>query len=430
LRILWVKPGKLLPLNTGGKLRSYHILRHLSALHPVTFLSCYGGQRDRKYEADVQAKFPGAVFAHDPTIELKDIRRRISFVRSLPKKVPYSISSFRAPRVQRLLSSRAFCSQFDVAVCDFLASTVNFPRGLRIPTVLFQHNVETLLWKRRAQFGSSWQRRLIAWAEYAKISRYEQEQLRRFHHVFCVSPEDRDAMTAMGSSAHITVIPTGVDLRSYESTPDQESADPVVMFCGSMDWEPNIDGVEYFCREIWPHVLARVPSARFRIVGRDPDLRVRKLASSSVEITGTVASVAEHLRQASVLVVPLRIGSGTRIKIYEGMAMGRATVSTKLGAEGLDVHHGCDIFLSDDSRQFAQHAVELLLDRDLRQKCGQQAAQCAQKHDWSVVVQFFANALQGVLTDKEGFFALGTAHGEAPPASLAGQLRPGFGPQT
>lgn len=430
MRILWVKPGKLLPLNTGGKLRSYHILRHLSALHAVTFLSSYGGQRDRKYEAELQAKLPGAVSVHDPSIEVEGIRRYASFARSLAKRVPYSVCSFKVDRVQRLLSSRAFCGEFDVAVCDFLASAVNFPRSLCIPTVLFQHNVETLLWKRRAQFGSNWQRRVVAWAEYVKMRRYEQEQLRRFRHVFSVSREDREVMTAMGASARITVIPTGVDLGSYESSSDQESTDPLVVFCGSMDWEPNIDGVEYFCREIWAQVLAKVPSARFRIVGRDPDLRIRKLASSSVEVTGTVTSVAKHLRQASVLVVPLRIGSGTRIKVYEGMAMGKATVCTRLGAEGLAVHHGRDIFLSDDSRQFAQHVVDLLLDRELRQKCGQQAVQSVQKQEWSVSAQVFANALQSALTAKEDLSNPAPAQDEVPPAFLAGQLRSGVDRQT
>ena len=417
LRVLWVKAGKLLPLNTGGKLRSYHILRHLSALHSVTFLSCYGGQRDGQYEGELQSRLPGAFFVHDPTIEVKGIRRYISFALSLPNKVPYSVGSFNVGEVRRLLSSAAFCSEFDIAVCDFLASTVNFPRSLRMPTVLFQHNVETLLWKRRAQFASSWQRHLIAWAEYVKMGRYEKKQLHRFHHVFSVSREDREAMREMGTGADITVIPTGVDSRFCVYTADQPAV-PLVVFCGSMDWEPNIDGVEYFCHEIWPHVLARAPGARFRIVGRDPDPRVRKLASSSVEITGTVACVAEHLRQAAVLVVPLRIGSGTRIKIYEGMAMGKATVCTTLGAEGLEVHHGRDIFLSDDSRQFAQHIVDLLLDRESRQKFGQEAARSAQKHDWSVVAQIFADALQGILASKEGSFASGNG-GETPSVSLA-----------
>ena len=400
-----MKAGKLLPLNTGGKLRSYHILRHLPALHAVTFLSYYGGLRDRSYEAELQRAMPGSIIVHDPTIEAKGVQRYISYARCLPDSIPYSVRSFKVAYVQHLLSSRAFTSKFDIAVCDFLASAVNFPTNASIPTVLFQHNVESLLWKRRAQFASDLWCGLIARTECAKMTRYEHEQVRRFHDIFAVSEQDREVLAAMSGTANITVIPTGADLQSYAYDSENRRVDPLVIFSGSMDWEPNIDAVEYFSGEIWPHVLARIPGARFRIVGRDPDHRVRKLVSPSIAVTGTVDSMMEHLRPAAVLVVPLRIGAGTRIKIYEGMAMGKAIVSTTLGAEGLDVHDGHDIFLSDHPRRFAERVVDLLLDEKLRNECGRQAAITAHKHSWNSVAQIFSEALQRVLRAKQDLFA-------------------------
>ena len=108
---------------------------------------------------------------------------------------------------------------------------------------------------------------------------------------------------------------------------------PLITFVGAMDWEPNVDGVEYFCTEVWPSIKAEVPEARFRIVGRNPDRRVQKWASNSIndggsiEVTGRVPSIVEHLRQSAVVIVPLRIGGGTRLKIYEAMATGKAVVS-------------------------------------------------------------------------------------------------------
>src|SRR5438552_18732924 len=125
-----------------------------------------------------------------------------------------------------------------------------------------------------------------------------------------------------------------------------------------MDWAANVDGVEYVCKAVWPLVLSQLPEARFRIVERDPHPRVKKLASGVVEVTGTVASIVDHLRAAAVFVVPLRIGGGTRIKIYEAMAMGKATVSTTVGSEGLDVQHGRDILLEDDPAGFAEAIVK------------------------------------------------------------------------
>src|SRR5690242_317343 len=125
--------------------------------------------------------------------------------------------------------------------------------------------------------------------------------------------------------SHVTVVPTGVDLKKYRPRQGKaEALDPLIVFVGAMDWEPNIDGVDYFCEEIWPRVKEQVPEARFRIVGRNPDRRVQRRASQAVEVTGSVSSVVEHLHQAAVVVVPLRIGGGTRLKIYEAMAAGKA----------------------------------------------------------------------------------------------------------
>jgi polysaccharide biosynthesis protein PslH len=393
LKILWVKPGKLLPLDTGGKLRTYNILRHLSTIHDVTYLSYYGGSRDQEYEPAVLQHLPGTVTVHTAAPDASGIERCLDYVRRLPSPAPYSVSKFTVPQVRQILADWISQRRFDVAVCDFLASTLNFPRDLATPTALFQHNVETLLWGRRARFEVKGLDRLISKIESAKMARFEPAQVRRFHHVLAVSEQDRYAMAAMVDPARISVIPTGVDLAKYRYNPEARATTPLVVFTGSMDWAPNIDGVEYFCRDIWPRVLEQVPNARFRIVGRDPHARVQKLASASVEVTGTVSSIVDHLGEAAVVVVPLRIGSGTRIKIYEGMAMGKATVSTGLGAEGLDVRHGRDILLADDPRQFAEYVIRLLCDEETRRQYEAAAAATAQKYDWSVITEHLIEAL-------------------------------------
>lgn len=394
MKILWVKPGKLLPLDSGGKLRTYNILRRLCATQDVTFLSYYGGPRDHDYEREILQHLPGTVCVQTQGPDGTGVGHYLEYLRSLPFPAPYSISKFTAASVRRMLADWISQRRFDVAICDFLASALNFPRGLAIPTVLFQHNVESLLWKRRAQYETNWVDRLTAKIEYGKMARFEPVQVRRFHQVFAVSDQDRSALAKMVDPRRITVIPTGVDLDQYRYDREAQPTATLVVFAGSMDWAPNIDGVEYFCRDIWPQVLERVPQARFRIVGRDPHIRVRNLASASVEVTGTVPSVMDHYRDAAVLVVPLRIGGGTRIKIYEGMAMGKATVSTRLGAEGLDVHHGHDILLADDPQQFANHVVTLLRDHKTRSKYEAAAAATARQYDWSVITEGFLEALQ------------------------------------
>jgi glycosyltransferase involved in cell wall biosynthesis len=394
VKILWVKAGKLLPLDTGGKLRTYNILRHLARTHELTYLSYYGGDRDPKFEQEIAQQLPGAVSIHTGLREDTALQRYTDYGKRVLKRAPYAVSKFTDPQVQHLLSKWLPERRFDVAVCDFLSATLNFPRSLSTPSVLFQHNVESILWQRKAQFEPKWVERTISKLEYRKMARYEPVQVRRFHHVIAVSEQDRQAMSIMVDPSHISVVPTGVDLSKFRYDPDTRPASPIVVFTGSMDWEPNIDGVEYFCSEIWPQVLARVPGARFQIVGRNPHARVQKLASSSVEITGTVPSVVDYLRNAAVFVIPLRIGGGTRIKIYEGMAMGKATVSTTIGAEGLGIRHERDILLADDAQRFAEAIVNLLSDDELRRKFEAAAAETAQKYDWSVITKEFVQVLE------------------------------------
>jgi glycosyltransferase involved in cell wall biosynthesis len=160
-----------------------------------------------------------------------------------------------------------------------------------------------------------------------------------------------------------------------------------------MDWEANVDAAIYFCEKIWPRVLSSVPGAKFRIVGRDPHPNIRKLASGSVEVTGTVPSVVGYLKTAAVVVVPLRIGGGTRLKIYEAMAMGKVIVSTPIGAEGLDVHHGKDIVLSEEPEDFARQIVTLLDDVAARAQLGRAAIKTASQYDWSVIADRFEKVL-------------------------------------
>jgi len=400
VKILWVKPGKLLPLDSGGKLRTYNILRHLSALHDVTFFSYYSGTTDQNYEGEIARHLPGTIPVAMGAKSTTGYRRYVDYVLRLPEAAPYAVTQFACSRVQRMITEWVHKECFDVAICDFLASSLNFPLNLAIPTVLFQHNVESVLWRRRAKFEKKILHRWIAKVESAKMSAFEPAQVKRFHHVFAVSEDDRHAMSTMVDPQRITVIPTGVDVGTYRYDPDVRAKDALVVFTGSMDWAPNIDAVEYFCEQIWPRVLRQIPNARFRIVGRSPDKRVRALACTSVEVTGSVPSVLDHLKDATVVVVPLRAGSGTRIKIYEGMAMGKAIVSTTIGAEGLEVRHGHDLILADEPESFAKNVVMLVKNERARQAIEARAAETAQRHDWSYVTKSLVNALYALLAQE------------------------------
>ncbi len=393
MRILWVKAGKLLPVDTGGKIRSYNILRHLARSHSVTLLGYYGGAKDVSYEQAIARELPGAQTIHTAALDGSAIAQTLSYARLMFQSAPFAVSKFTHPVVGRAVAEDLSGGKFDVAVCDFLSASQNFPAKLATPTVLFQHNVETSLWQRLASTESNLARRLAYKMEASKMANYERAALRRFHHIIAVSEHDRQQMLAMDPSCSITVVPTGVDTEKYPVAPPSQANPPRIVFLGSMDWEPNIDAVQYFCRDIFPRVRSQFPSALFQIVGRNPHASVRQLASDSVEVTGTVPSVTEYLRAATLVVVPLRIGGGTRLKIFEAMATGKAVISTTIGAEGLAVQSGRDLILADDAASFAEAMSSLLKDSSERHRYEEAAARLATQYDWSNIVHQFAAVL-------------------------------------
>jgi glycosyltransferase involved in cell wall biosynthesis len=401
MKILWVKGGKLLPVDTGGTIRSYNILQHLAKNHELTFLSYYSGRRDSSYESSLLERFAAARIIHIPASE-STLSQYLDYILRLGSAAPYAVTKFTHSEVQQTLAQWLGERQFEVAVCDFLSASLNFPEEMPVPSVLFQHNVETVLWRRMAETETASWRKLAYRMEAAKMARYEKRAVRRFRHVIAVSERDRDEMLKMDAECRITVVPTGVDTERYRVAPSAAGNPPILVFTGSMDWEPNIDAVEYFCRQIWPCILVDFPNARFQIVGRNPHARVRRLQTASVEVTGIVPSVIDYLRSATVVVVPLRIGGGTRLKIFEAMAMGKAVVSTSIGAEGLNLVHGRELLIADTPESFAASITGLLRDSELRRNYERAAAAVAARYDWSEIASAFAEVLRQCVAASQG----------------------------
>ena len=398
MRILWVKAGKLLPVDTGGKIRSYNLLKHLAQRNETTLLSYYDGPLDKDYEEQLARELPGAITINTSRGD-SFMRQAVNYLGQLPGDVPYAVAKFTSTDVQRLVSQWDRERRFDVAVCDFLSASKNFPASLNTPSLLFQHNVESALWQRQAKYESNLAKRLVFKVEAAKMTRYEQLTVKRFDHIIAVSEHDRVLMSSMTDPSRISVVATGVDLKEYAEIANQQEDQTQgfeILFLGSMDWEANIDGVDYFCRGIWPKVKSHIPEAKFCIVGRNPHARVKKWASESIEVTGRVESVQPYLKRAAVFVVPLRIGGGTRLKIYEAMAAGKAVVATTIGAEGLDIEHNKNILIADTEEDFAAAVIDLLRNDARRQQLGAEAAQLAAKYDWAIIAKRFEKILSDV----------------------------------
>ena len=406
MKILWVKAGGLVPPDTGGKIRSYNILRQLARKHSVTFFTFYAA-----HEPDVHAELKN-VFEHVVSIPLK-IPAPKSFAEMREYGVrlfstePYGITKYCRPEVRRALHALLDQNKYDVILCDFMAAAGVIPWNSSTPKVLFTHNVEATIWRRHYEVASNAVWKAISWLEWRKMEAAERRYLRLAERVLTVSETDRDAFASFLNTDKLTVIPTGVDVEYFQPTAGEEIANSLV-FTGSMDWLPNEDAIFYFVESILPLIKLQCPDVSLKVVGRSPSRKLQALAETekSIRLTGWVNDIRPFVARGAVCIVPLRIGGGTRLKIFEAMAMGKAVVSTSVGAEGLAVRSGENILLADTPKDFAESVISLLRDANRRQQFGTAARTLVQEnYSWTKVADDFARTLREVVipTKPAGF---------------------------
>lgn len=399
MRILWVKAGGLLPLDSGGKIRSYNILRELARHHQVTFFG-FHAQEENAAQAGLEKIFERVVCNPLQLPKAKSFAELRQYGRGLLSGTPYAIRKYCQPQVTSELRKLVLGGRYDIIVCDFLVAAGVIPWDLPCPKVLFTHNVEALIWKRHYEVARNPLWKLLSWREWKTMELAERIYLQKADHVLTVSQTDSDFFTGLVPAQKLTVIPTGVDIDYFR--PSQIESEPnTLVFTGSMDWLPNEDGITYFVEEILPKIKSQIPLVKLNVVGRKPSSRLHALAaanSGSVHLTGWVDDIRPYLASNAVCIVPLRVGSGTRLKIFEAMAMGKAIVSTTIGAEGLPVQHGREILLADSPEEFARRTVELLRDETERRRLGTAARELVEsKYSWASVAAEFGSTLQRVL---------------------------------
>jgi polysaccharide biosynthesis protein PslH len=397
VKILWVKAGGLVPPDIGGKIRSYHILTQLAQTHSVTLFTFYAAHQGDVH-SELEGMFDEVFYLPLQIATNRGIGELAHYAGNLLSPWPHTVSKYCRPqvveRMRQLLSQRSY----DVIICDFVVAAGAIPWDVASSKIIFTHNVEALIWKRHFEVSRNPFWKLAAWGEYRKMLRFEKDFLRKSQHVLAVSEKDRDFFSNFVDASKVSVISTGVDTEYFQPSTTKEQPNSVV-FTGSMDWMPNEDGVIYFVRSILPLVRREVPEVRFSVVGRNPSEKLKMVsAEAGVEVTGRVDDIRPYVHERSVYVVPLRIGSGTRLKIFEAMAMGKAIVSTALGAEGLPVTDGADIAIADTPEKFAQTVVALLKDPERRRRMGLAARQLVEsRYSWVSVAGEFDAVLRSVI---------------------------------
>ncbi len=380
------------------------MLKELKKNHHITYLTLDDGSA----EADALEK--SIEYAHE-TIAIPhrtsakfSAKFYLELASNLVSNLPYFMQKYVSNAMREAIEKQANRENFDVVVCDFLMPSVNMPERFEIPTILFQHNVEAMIWRRHFEVQKNAFRKLYLKNQWRKSFEYEREACRKFDFVVAVSGEDADTMRGEYGIENVADVPTGVDTEFFHSDETIEKDEFNLVFTGSMDWLPNEDAISWFTKEIFPLIKQKIPQVSLTVVGRNPFASLVELSGkdSSIVVTGRVPDVRPFMNKASAYIVPLRIGGGTRLKIYEAMAMRLPIVSTAVGAEGLPVRDGREIILRDTPNDFADAVVELLIDKKSAKKIGSEAAKVVRENfGWQKVAEAFTEICESAIETRE-----------------------------
>ncbi len=398
LKILLTVPRPLFPPDTGGKIRSLNILARLARraeIHAVSFA-------DPIRDAVAISKMRGTFESYTPVFWREATKGSLRFYREVLTNqcsaLPYFLAKFNRPRFRTTVEALAARRQFDLIFCDFLHTAAPLVDSTLRPRLAFEHNVEFLLRKRKWEVEKHPLRKPVFGSEWRKTRTIEAQVCRSFDHIIAVSEQDQQTLGHEFGVKNVSTLPTGVDTDFFHPFDDKPRPGHLV-FVGSMDWDPNEDGIMWFLRDVYLRIREAVPNASLSVVGRNPSTHLRAVAARepSVKVIGWVPDVRPHVAQAEVVVVPLRVGGGTRIKIPEAMAMGKAVVATAVGAEGLPFCGDREIRIAERPEEFAQAVVELLRNPSLRNSIGTLARrQVTSQCSWDAVVDRLEEILEQV----------------------------------
>jgi glycosyltransferase involved in cell wall biosynthesis len=260
-----------------------------------------------------------------------------------------------------------------------------------------------MIWKRHYEVQSSPIKKSYLFWQWLKMRAFERKMCRRFESVVAVSKEDCRRMQEDYGARAVFDVPTGVDTRFFRPSGNEKIDPHNIVFTGSMDWLPNEDAIRYFTEEIMPRIKQKIPDVTLTVVGRNPYPSLLELAKrdSSVVVTGRVDDVRPYMERAAAYVVPLRVGGGTRLKIFEAMAMEKAIVSTTIGAEGLPVKDGVELLLADTAESFADSVVRVLNDKVLAKGIANRASAIVREEfGWEKVAERFGKICQDTASGK------------------------------
>jgi len=365
------------PPNRGTTIRSYHILKFLASQHEVALLSFVESRANFKAYREQLLIFCKEV----KVVPLNYTLAKLRAATALLDGMPLSVKAFQ---------SKMFQAHFDEMICSFKPDLVFtdgsalafYPLKEKVPFIADFMDVDSEKWKQYAEF-SKWPLNRIYAMESNRLSQFEKEVAEEAESILVVSHEEELRLKVFAPQAKVSEIPNGVDTEYFKPL-DRATIPGRIVFTGVMDYFPNIDGVCWFCREIWPKVKKQISHASFYIVGINPSHKIRALGKLlGVVVTGKVPDVRPYLAEAQVVVAPLRFSLGLQNKVLEALAMGKAMVATSGAVQGLGIDKDTVLRTSKDANEFAKNVIHFLTDQETRKTSEEAGPEFIKKHhDW------------------------------------------------
>lgn len=383
MNILFIAREIPYPVNTGVRMRVWNVLKRLADNHDVKLI-CFGKEVDSIPEEASNVCFQ--IIRINPLVKLKGIGLLFKVFLGLFFNKPYAVSSRFSLHLKQKIDEVLMNESIDLIMCDSLYLALHVPFD-KTQTILNEHNIESIIIERYAKVETNILKKIYASFELIRMKNFENKIWAKFNQCFVCSDIDKKEIESRVKHSNVIVIPNGVDINVF--SPAAVERKPLsLIYTGLISWKPNEDAVLYFVKEIYPLVKKALPAVSFTIVGKGPSNEIKKLSQqdASITVTGFVDEVKPYILETEVFIVPLRIGSGTRLKILEAWAMGKAIVSTSIGCEGLDYTDKKDLMVADFPRVFAERIILLLKDNAIKTTLEYNGRKLVEKkYSWDVI---------------------------------------------
>jgi glycosyltransferase involved in cell wall biosynthesis len=382
MRILLLTPTLPYPLDTGGRIVVFNTIKHLAKRHEIFLVSLI--QEGQKKHVP---------FLNDYCVSVETVLKDISFSKkglflNLFSPIPYNMVRYHSREMEEKLKEIIPKHQFDLMQIEHLHMAQYAMFAGRIPVILRQHNVESVMMERYYKYAFNTLERMYAYFQWMKLLRYERKICLKSDLVITLSKADEGHIKRLSPQINTEVVSCGVDFEYFNSPFLPRKKDKII-YVGGLFFRPAFEAISYFLTNIWPRIKENSPEVKFYILGNCPAEKYKKIKNiPDVIFLDPVEDVRPHMATSTLLVVPYRIASGVRLKILESMAMKLPLVSTSIGCEGIEILNEEHILIADTPEAFAWQVIRLLKDKDLRNRLTDNAYRLVKsKYTWENVTE-------------------------------------------